>query len=56
MAAVLCDPTDTANIDNFVGVSEDGDKFKEMLYSNERYVKYLKVVLPWLCYRGAFDY
>ncbi|KAM7360757.1 uncharacterized protein ACRADG_007524 [Cochliomyia hominivorax] len=56
MAAVLCDPTNTANLDNFVGASEDGDKFKELLYSNERYIKYLKVVLPWLNYRGALQY
>ncbi|KAM7360758.1 uncharacterized protein ACRADG_007532 [Cochliomyia hominivorax] len=56
MAAVLCDPTDNANIDNFVGASEDGDKFKKLLYSNEKYIKYLKVVLPWLHYRGALQY
>ncbi|XP_065354518.1 uncharacterized protein LOC135948989 [Calliphora vicina] len=55
MGAVLCDPTDTANLDNFVGDSAEGDKFKEILFSNNRYVQHLKVVLPWLCYRGAFQ-
>ncbi|XP_046806614.1 uncharacterized protein LOC111676006 isoform X2 [Lucilia cuprina] len=55
MGAVLCDPTNTANIDNFVGASEEGDTFKKILYSNERYVRHLKVVLPWLCYRGALE-
>uniref|UniRef100_A0A1I8NAH6 CHK kinase-like domain-containing protein n=1 Tax=Musca domestica TaxID=7370 RepID=A0A1I8NAH6_MUSDO len=55
MSAVLCDPTEVANIENFVGDSEESEKFKEMLYSNERYMKHLEVLLPWLYRRGAFE-
>lgn len=55
MAGVLCEPTDSANLDNFVGDSEDGQDFKKKLYFNDRYVKHLEAVLPWLCYRGGFE-
>lgn len=55
MSGVLCDPTDVASIDNFIVESEDADKFKQMLYFNERYLKHLEVVIPWLYNRGAFD-
>ncbi|XP_075145783.1 uncharacterized protein LOC142220491 [Haematobia irritans] len=55
MAAVLCDGTNEASIDNFVSESEASQKFKELLYSNDRFIQHLEVVLPWLCYRGAFE-
>ena len=55
MAGVLCDPTDTANIDNFVGDSNDGQKFRELLYSNTRFIQHLEVILPWLCNRGSLE-
>lgn len=55
MSGVLCDPTDVASIDNFIDESEDADKFKQMLYFNERYLKHLEVVIPWLYNRGAFE-
>lgn len=55
MPAVLCDETNTASIDNFVGDSQESGQFKELLYTNERFMQHLEVVLPWLYYRGAFE-
>ncbi|XP_013107723.2 uncharacterized protein LOC106087279 [Stomoxys calcitrans] len=55
MAAVLCDGTNEASIDNFVSDSEQSQKFKELLYSNDRFLQHLQVVLPWLCNRGALE-
>ncbi|XP_073819740.1 uncharacterized protein [Musca autumnalis] len=55
MSGVLCDPTDVASMENFIGTSEDGDKFKQLLYFNDRYLKHMEVILPWLNNRGALD-
>lgn len=56
MAAVLCDPTEKASVDNLIGDCQEADKFKELMYTNERYVKHIEVILPWLCYRGVFQH
>lgn len=56
MAAVLCDPTENASIDNFVGESDAGLAFKRQMYSNPRYRKHLEAILPWLYYRGLLDF
>ncbi|XP_073819741.1 uncharacterized protein [Musca autumnalis] len=56
MAGVLCEPTETANIDNLTRESEEGEQFKNLMYFNERYLKHLDVIVPWLNNRGAFDY
>uniref|UniRef100_A0A1I8M6C8 CHK kinase-like domain-containing protein n=1 Tax=Musca domestica TaxID=7370 RepID=A0A1I8M6C8_MUSDO len=55
MSGVLCDPTDVASMENFIGNSEDGDKFKQLLYFNDRYLKHLEIILPWLHNRGVLD-
>ncbi|XP_061399693.1 uncharacterized protein LOC133335437 [Musca vetustissima] len=55
MSGVLCDPTDAASMENFIGNSEDGDKFKQLLYFNDRYLKHLEVILPWLHNRGVLE-
>lgn len=56
MAAVLCDPTDKASADNLIGDCQEADKLKEMMYSNERYIKHMEEILPWLRYRGVFEH
>ncbi|XP_005183467.2 uncharacterized protein LOC101894757 [Musca domestica] len=55
MAAVLCDTSDSATVDNFVSDSEDSQHFKELLFSNERFKSHWEVVLPWLYQRGALE-
>ncbi|XP_073842806.1 uncharacterized protein [Musca autumnalis] len=54
-AAVLCDTTDSATVDNFVSDSEDSQEFKQLLFSNERFKRHWEVVLPWLYYRGVLE-
>ncbi|KAM7362729.1 uncharacterized protein ACRADG_013297 [Cochliomyia hominivorax] len=56
LPVVLCDPSEKASVDNLVGDNQDADNFKQKMFSNERFTKHLEVVLPWLCYRGAFEY
>lgn len=55
MAAVLCDPTDNATIDNFVSDSEDGINFKRQMYSNVRYRSHMEKILPWLLNKGLLE-
>ncbi|XP_037817362.1 uncharacterized protein LOC119607493 [Lucilia sericata] len=53
MAAVLLDPNDNANFDNFLGDDDAGIKFKIQMFSNARYRKHSELILPWLYNRGA---
>ncbi|KAM7362728.1 uncharacterized protein ACRADG_013296 [Cochliomyia hominivorax] len=53
MAVVLLDPHEDANLTNFVGESDAGQKLKIEMYSNPRYRKHCEMLLPWLYYRGA---
>ncbi|XP_061399695.1 uncharacterized protein LOC133335439 [Musca vetustissima] len=55
MAAVLCETTNEASIDNLTSDSPESQKFKELLYTNERFLQHLGAVLPWMFNRGAFD-
>uniref|UniRef100_A0A1I8MYS3 CHK kinase-like domain-containing protein n=1 Tax=Musca domestica TaxID=7370 RepID=A0A1I8MYS3_MUSDO len=55
MAAVLCESTNEASIDNLTNDTPESQKFKELLYTNERFLQHLNAVLPWLFDRGAFD-
>ncbi|KAH8359882.1 hypothetical protein KR093_009298 [Drosophila rubida] len=55
MSAVLVDPTESASFDNFLSDSDEGANFKTMLYSNSRYRKHMKIILPWLLNRGVFE-
>lgn len=52
---VLLDPTEAATTDNLMGDGASGDNFKHLLYTNKRYQKYLKQLLPWLDYRGYLE-
>ncbi|XP_037817363.1 uncharacterized protein LOC119607494 [Lucilia sericata] len=53
MAAVLLEPNDNANIDNFIGEDDAGIQLKIQMYSNARYRKHSELILPWLYNRGA---
>ncbi|XP_023292669.2 uncharacterized protein LOC111676020 [Lucilia cuprina] len=53
MAAVLLDPNENANIENFIGEDDAGMKLKIQMYSNARYRKHSELILPWLYNRGA---
>ncbi|KAH8358983.1 hypothetical protein KR093_003631 [Drosophila rubida] len=55
MSAILVDPTENASFDNFLSDSAEGVAFKTMIYSNPRYQKHMKIILPWLLNRGVFD-
>uniref|UniRef100_A0A1A9WV92 CHK domain-containing protein n=1 Tax=Glossina brevipalpis TaxID=37001 RepID=A0A1A9WV92_9MUSC len=53
---ILCQPSDKASLDNLICNTDNSQEFKNLLYSNTLYLQHLKLVLPWLSYRGAFDY
>lgn len=55
LAIVLLEPTNKANMENFVNSDEDGTAFKNELYTNSRYVGCLNEILPWLDNRGMLD-
>ncbi|KAH8383453.1 hypothetical protein KR009_008706 [Drosophila setifemur] len=55
LPVVLLDPNESATFDNFLGDSEDGAKFKNLLYSNERFRGYIERILPWLENRGYLE-
>ncbi|KAH8311356.1 hypothetical protein KR044_005911, partial [Drosophila immigrans] len=55
MSAILVDPTENANFDNFLSDSAEGAAFKTLIYTNPRYQKHMKIILPWLLNRGVFD-
>lgn len=54
LTLVLCDPRDDANIDNILG-GEEGKHFRNAMFSNKRYADNMRILLPWLNNRGAFD-
>lgn len=55
LAIVLLEPTDNANMDNFLKTDEEGTGFKNQVYSNPKYIKYLNEILPWLDNRGMLE-
>ncbi|XP_061393588.1 uncharacterized protein LOC133329107 [Musca vetustissima] len=56
LAVALLDSSEISTFDNFLGDSDDGDKFKLMMFTNKRYVQHVNVILPWLLNRGALDF
>lgn len=56
MGVVLMDPTESANLENFLSESDEGDSFKRQMYTNARYRKHIEAILPWLQNRGAFTF
>ncbi|XP_073842766.1 uncharacterized protein [Musca autumnalis] len=56
MAIVLLDPTEKANLENFLGEDSDAGDFKKLMFSSDRYRKHIEAILPWLNNRGAFRF
>ncbi|EDW42571.1 GM26081 [Drosophila sechellia] len=52
---VLLDPNESATFENFLGDSESGAKFKNLLYANKRYHGYIEKLLPWLDNKGFLE-
>lgn len=55
MGAVLLDPIENANLDNFLSENDVAAVFKMQMFSNPRYRKHAETLLPWLYYRGALE-
>lgn len=55
MGTVLLDPTDTANMGNFLSDEEAGNVFRKMIYTNPKYIKAMNDMLPWLDNKGFLD-
>ncbi|GBP07251.1 hypothetical protein EVAR_73476_1 [Eumeta japonica] len=55
MGSALCDPTVYINLDDLISNSKEGEKFMKLVYSNDRFIKHLKLLLPWLYNRGALE-
>ncbi|XP_005180136.2 uncharacterized protein LOC101888938 [Musca domestica] len=56
LAIALMDSTELSTFDNFLGDSDDGDKFKLLMFTNKRYIEHVNVIMPWLLNRGALDF
>ncbi|XP_061399282.1 uncharacterized protein LOC133334990 [Musca vetustissima] len=56
MGVVLLDPTEKANLANFMGEDGDADDFKKLMFTNDRYRKHIEVLLPWFYNRGALHF
>uniref|UniRef100_T1H051 Uncharacterized protein n=1 Tax=Megaselia scalaris TaxID=36166 RepID=T1H051_MEGSC len=48
MGAALLDASEEANMDNYVSNDEIGNHFKVMVYGNERYIRAMDNILPWM--------
>ncbi|KAH8293530.1 hypothetical protein KR054_001371 [Drosophila jambulina] len=55
LPVVLLDSTEAATFENFLGESEEGTNFKNLLYANKRYQRYINRILPWLENRGFLE-
>jgi len=55
LPVVLLDPNESATFDNFLGDTEDGAKFKNLLFANKRYKGYIERILPWLYNKGFLE-
>ncbi|XP_075148827.1 uncharacterized protein LOC142222531 [Haematobia irritans] len=53
MGAVLLDPNENAQMDNFFADTDVGQLFRIQMYSNARYRKHAEMLLPWLYNRGS---
>ncbi|XP_060648429.1 uncharacterized protein LOC132786060 [Drosophila nasuta] len=55
MSIVLLEPTEDANLENFLNDDKGTDEFKSSITTNDRYRKHIEIVLPWLLNRGALE-
>ncbi|XP_055549831.1 uncharacterized protein LOC129732723 isoform X2 [Wyeomyia smithii] len=56
MAIALMEPSEDASIEMLHLDNEAGKRSRQHMYTNERYVKTMEIVLPYLVQRGAFDF
>lgn len=55
LAVVLLEPTDKANMENFLKEDDEATSFKNEIYSNPKYIACLNEILPWLDNRGMLE-
>lgn len=55
LSAALLDSCDDANIDAFLQNDEAGINFKRKMFNNPRYLKAMKILLPFFDRRGLLD-
>lgn len=55
MTGCLLDSTAAATFDNIFADTPEGEAFRTLLFSGERYKKHIAVVMPWLQNRGALE-
>ncbi|KAH8358977.1 hypothetical protein KR093_003630, partial [Drosophila rubida] len=55
MSVVLLEPTEDANLENFLNDDKGTDELKSSLTTNARYRKHIEIILPWLLNRGALE-
>ncbi|BFF89746.1 uncharacterized protein DMAD_08426 [Drosophila madeirensis] len=55
MGVALLDPIEDGDVDFDQIVSEEDNSFKKSIFTNPRYRKHVKVLLPWLQHRGAME-
>ncbi|KAH8417166.1 hypothetical protein KR222_005489, partial [Zaprionus bogoriensis] len=55
MTCALLDQTESATFDNIFSETPEGEAFRTLLFSGERYKRHIKVVMPWLQNRGALE-
>ncbi|KAH8232280.1 hypothetical protein KR032_003284, partial [Drosophila birchii] len=55
LPVVLLESTAAATLENFMSENEAGNNFKNLLYANSRYKRYINRILPWLENRGFLE-
>ncbi|XP_075145784.1 uncharacterized protein LOC142220492 [Haematobia irritans] len=56
MPAALANPVESATLDNLVGDSEESIEAKALVLKEELIQKHLELTMPWMYYKGFFDY
>ncbi|KAH8307634.1 hypothetical protein KR044_006414 [Drosophila immigrans] len=53
---VLIDPNEKSNMDTLMDQENEGNHFRNTLFSNPRVIQHYKLILPWAYNRGLFEY
>uniref|UniRef100_A0A1A9VBF6 CHK domain-containing protein n=1 Tax=Glossina austeni TaxID=7395 RepID=A0A1A9VBF6_GLOAU len=51
----LLEPTDKAKIENVIRDTPEGIEFRNLIYSNSRYIQHIEEILPWIYERGFMN-
>ncbi|XP_075145778.1 uncharacterized protein LOC142220487 isoform X1 [Haematobia irritans] len=54
LPVALTQPQDDVNMDNMMSADDSHDVRKDM-FRSESYVDHMRIILPWMVYRGIFD-